>query len=291
MLTTALRRDSGPLRVASRGTLTRLLARSDARIALTLLALLLLAALLGPLFVTDPDAPRYTETLLPPTIEFPLGTDGAGRDLLSRTLYGARLSLGSALLVSVITALCGLIIGVLAGCVGGPVDAVVSRLIDVLLGLPSLIVTLAIVGLLGPGFGNLILAMTATGWAPLARLARTVSRQAMLRGDVRAARMAGAGLPRIALGHVLPTSASSVVVKATLGLGEVVVALAGMSFLGLGAQPPASEWGTMLAGARQTLSYAPWQLVGPGTGLVITVLATTMLSEALRDVTDPGVRG
>ncbi|GAB3133595.1 ABC transporter permease [Tsukamurella serpentis] len=275
--------------IDARGTLRRLTARLDARIALGVLLLIALTAVIGPLFTTDPDVPAYGATLRSPDGSHLLGTDATGRDLLARTLAGARISLGSALLVTAITAVAGVLIGVLSGCLGGLVDAVVSRLIDVLLGLPGLIVTLAIVGLLGPGFGNLIVAMSATGWAPLARLARMISRQAMHRGDVQAARMAGLPLPRVALTHVLPTAATGVAVVATLGLGEVIVAFAGLSFLGLGVQPPAAEWGTMLAQARGTLSYAPWQILGPATGLVLTVLTATILSEALRDVTSEKV--
>ncbi|MFC4015292.1 ABC transporter permease [Nonomuraea purpurea] len=256
--------------------------------AILILALVGGAALLGPLLTGDPDVPNYTNSLVPPDSAHLLGTDEAGRDLLARTLWGARISLGSALLVTAITAVTGLLMGVLSGCAGGVLDTIVSRLIDVLLGLPGLIVTLAIVGLLGPGFLNLTIAMSATGWAVLARLARATSRQTMHLGHVKAARMAGASLGRVALEHVLPAAASGVAVVATLGIGEVVIALAGLSFLGLGAQPPTAEWGTMLADARQTLAYAPWQILGPGTGLVATVLAATMLSEALRDVTSPG---
>ncbi|MEV0617705.1 ABC transporter permease [Nonomuraea sp. NPDC050404] len=270
------------------GVLTRLLRRRDARIAILILTLVGAAAILGPLFTVDPDLPDYGNSLAPPGPAHLLGTDEAGRDLLARTLWGARISLGSALLVTTVTAAAGLLLGVISGCAGGVLDTVVSRLIDILLGLPGLIVTLAIVGLLGPGFLNLTLAMSATGWAALARLARASSRQTMHLGHVRAARMAGASLWRVAAGHVLPAAASGVAVVATLGIAEVVIALAGLSFLGLGAQPPTAEWGTMLADARQTLAYAPWQILGPGTGLVATVLAATMLSEALRDVTSPG---
>ncbi|GAA2839853.1 ABC transporter permease [Nonomuraea rubra] len=288
VLSAFLRPGQETAEIDTAGALPRLLRRRDARIAILLLALVGAAAILAPLISMDPDVPDYTNSLAPPGSGHLLGTDEAGRDLLARTLQGARLSLGSALLVTAITAVAGLLLGVISGCVGGVLDAVVSRLIDVLLGLPGLVVTLAIVGLLGPGFLNLVIAMSATGWAALARLARATSRQAMHQGHVRAARMAGASLARVALGHVLPAAAGGVTVVATLGIGEVVVALAGLSFLGLGAQPPTAEWGTMLADARQTLAYAPWQILGPGTGLVATVLAATILSEALRDVTSPG---
>jgi peptide/nickel transport system permease protein len=272
------------------GAWRRLVARTDARIGLGLAGVLVLVALAGPLLTADPDLPAYTQQLQPPGDGHLLGTDGSGRDLLARTVAGARTSLGAALLITVITSVVGLLVGVVAGAAGGVVDVVLARVVDVLLGLPGLVLTLALIGLLGPSFGNLVLAMSLTGWAGMARLARAYARTAAGRPDVVAARMAGAGELRIAVGHVLPGAAAQVVVVATLGVGEVVLALAGLSFLGLGAQPPTAEWGTMLAGARETLGYAPWQIIGPATGLVATVLAATLLGEALRDVTDPGAR-
>ncbi|MEV5889122.1 ABC transporter permease [Nonomuraea fuscirosea] len=288
VLSAILRPGQESAQVDTAGAFSRLLRRWDARMAILILALVGAVAAVAPLITMDPDVPDYPNSLMPPDSVHFLGTDEAGRDLLARTLWGAQLSLGSALLVTALTAITGLVLGVISGCVGGALDTIVSRLIDVLLGLPGLIVTLAIAGLLGPGFLNLVIAMSATGWAVLARLARATSRQTMHQGHVRAARMAGASLGRVAFEHVLPAAASGVAVVATLGIGEVVIALAGLSFLGLGAQPPTAEWGTMLADARQTLAYAPWQILGPGTGLVATVLAATMLSEALRDVTNPG---
>lgn len=272
----------------SSGVFRRLGHRVDARLACGVLGFVALVAAVGPLIVPDPTTPDYLNTLAPPGPGHPLGTDDAGRDLLGYTVWGARASLGAALLVTLLTATIGLVIGVVSGCVGGLFDTVVSRVIDILLGLPGLVVALAIVGLLGPGMGNLILAMSVTGWAAMARIARSVSRQRMLTGDVVAAKMAGSSPLRVAVEHVLPAVAGSVAVVATLGIGEVVIAIAGLSFLGLGVQPPTPEWGAMLADSRQTLSYAPWQIIGPGVALVTTVLAATTLSEALREVTHPG---
>lgn len=290
MLLSSVWRRNGldPLQVNHPKVLRRLLTRRDVRLAVMVLMALAVIALTGPLLTLDPDLPDYTDTLSPPDGEHLLGTDGSGRDLFARTVHGARNSLGAAALVVAMTALTGLVIGVIAGFLGGVVDTLVSRLIDILLGLPGLVITLAIVGLLGPGFANLVLAMSVTGWAVPARLARTYARSALGRPDVQAARMAGVSATGIAIGHVLPGAAAQVSVIATLSLGETVVAFAGLSFLGLGAQPPTAEWGTMLAAARQTLAFAPWQIIGPATGLVLTVLAATVLSEALRDVADPG---
>ena len=286
-----LTRTGAPVpRTVPRGTARELLRRPAARVGLAFALLLTVAALLGPLLLPDPDAPDYTDQLSPPSAAHLLGTDQQGRDLLARTLAGARTSLGAALLVMGIAGLFGLLVGTVAGAVGGFVDTVLTRVTDALLGLPSLVLTLAVVGMLGPGFWNLVLAMSATSWAGIARLARSAARGAGDRPDVVAARMAGIGRLRAVLGHVVPGVANQVVVAATLGLGEAVLALGGLSFLGLGSQPPTAEWGTMLASGRDTFAYAPWQLLGPGLGLVLSVAAAALVSDALRDVTDPGRR-
>lgn len=265
----------------------RLTTHGGGRIGLSIGFVLLGVATLGSRFTADPDIPDYKNQLAPPSSAHLLGTDPAGRDLLARTFAGAQTSLGAALLVTVIVTVIGLAVGVVAGSAGGVVDSVLSRAIDVILGLPGLVLTLALIGVLGPSFGNLVLAMAATGWAGLAKLARAHTLGASQRPDVIAARMAGAGPVRIAFGHVLPGAVSLVLVAATLRLGETVVGLAGLSFLGLGAQPPTAEWGNMLADARQTLAVAPFQLIGPGVGLALTVLAATLISDALRDVSEP----
>lgn len=269
----------------------RLWAHPGGRFGVLVLLLLAVMATVGPMLTVDPNAPDYTEKLQAPGSEHWLGTDVAGRDLLARTLAGARTSLGASLLVMVTVTAIGLVVGVIAGATGGIVDRVLSRVIDVMLGLPSLVMTLALVAMLGPSFVNLIIAMALTGWAGLAKLARAYTQSARTRPDVVAARMAGAGRVRIALGHVLPGAFSFVVVASTLRLGSTVVELAGLSFLGLGAQPPIAEWGAMLNDSRQSLTSAPFLLIGPALGLTLTVLAATILSDALRDVADLGESG
>lgn len=267
-----------------------LLTRPAARAGLAVAGVLLLAALLGPLLLPDPDLPDYTAKLASPSAAHWLGTDHAGRDLLARTLAGARASLGAAVLVMIIAGVVGLLVGTVSGAVGGVVDTVLSRATDALLGLPPLVITLAAAGVLGPGFWNLVLAMSATAWAPIARVTRSVARGAATRPDVQAARMAGVGPVRAVLGHVVPTASAQATIMATLALAEAVVALGGLSFLGLGAQPPTAEWGTMLATGRETFAYAPWQLIGPGLGLALAVAAASLVADALRDVTDPARR-
>ncbi|MFT3855342.1 MAG: ABC transporter permease [Ilumatobacteraceae bacterium] len=268
----------------------RVLGHRGGLVGVVLVAVLFAVAAIGPLLTADPNVPDYKNKLRPPSAAHLLGTDLAGRDLLARSVAGARASLGAALIVMLIVTVAGLLVGVLAGSAGGVIDTVLIRLMDVVLGLPGLVLTLALVGALGPSFFNLVLAMSATGWAGLAKIARAHTRGAGRRPDVVAARMAGAGPVRIAFGHVLPGAVSLVLVASALRLGETVIALAGLSFLGLGAQPPTAEWGNMLADSRQTLAVAPFQLIGPGVGLMLTVLASILVADALRDVNEPESR-
>ena len=273
------------------GVWRRLCSHRGGRASIVVLVVVGFAALAGPFLVSaDPNAPDYTNELAGPSGTHVLGTDDAGRDLLARTLVGARTSLGAALIVMAVVTVVGLVVGVVSGTAGGPLDRVVNRVTDVVMGLPELVISLAIVGALGPTFANLVLAMSATGWAGLAKLARSHTLGAHHRPDVIAARMAGAGSARIALGHVLPGAASLVLVASALRLGTTVVALAGISFLGVGAPPPTAEWGKMLSDSRQTLAFAPFQIIGPCIGLVLTVVAATLLADALRDVSEPGGR-
>ena len=259
------------------------------RVAVVIMIVLALVALVGPAVVGHPDLTNYRDQLAAPSSAHWLGTDGTGRDSLARTVAGARVSFEAALIVFAVHVMVGMALGVAAGLVGGWLDTVISRITDVLLGLPALVLSLAIVGALGPGFGNLVLAMSVTGWAGLAKLARSLSLHARHRLDVIAARMAGIGPGRIALTHVLPGVFAQVLIAATLGLGETILGLAGLSFLGLGVQPPAAEWGSMLNESRLFLTVAPWLLLGPGVGLILTVTSVTLLSDALRDCSDLAV--
>jgi ABC-type dipeptide/oligopeptide/nickel transport system permease subunit len=254
-----------------------------------LLAVMLTAlAVLGPFFAHGPNVTDYADQLAPPSSLHWLGTDGDGRDEFARTVAGARTTLGAAMLVFALTTVIGIAVGTATGFLGGIFDTCVSRLIDLLLGLPSLVLALAVVGALGPGFSHLILAMTITGWAGLAKLARTYTVGARGRPDVTAARMAGVRTSRILAGHVLPGAGVAALIAATLGLGDTILGLAGLSFLGLGVQPPVSEWGSMLNDSQLYLTVAPWLVIGPGLGIIGAVTAATLISDALRDCTDPG---
>ncbi len=245
-------------------------------------------AVIGPLIARAPNITDYAHQLAAPSAHHWLGTDAAGRDEFARTVAGARDTLGAALLVFLLATIVGVGTGVIAGFVGGPVDAVLSRLMDLLLGLPQLVLALAVVGALGPSFANLILAMAITSWAFLGKLARSLTSSSRHRPDVIAARMAGMSATRIAFGHVLPGVLAQALIAATLQLGDTILNLAALSFLGLGAQPPTAEWGGMLNDSRLNVTIAPWLLIGPGVGILLAVTAATLISDALRDCTDPG---
>lgn len=276
------------MRTASGGSVgRRLLEHPGGRAGAMLLTIVTLTVALGPLFTGDPNQTDYANTLAPPSWDHPLGTDQAGRDMLARTLVGGRLSLGVAAFVSVATLVVGLAFGLLAGLGGSWLDRGLSRIFDVLLGLPWLVVALAIVGALGPGLVNMVIALTAIGWAYLARLARNEVLSARNRPDVVAARMAGVPTLRIAWAHVVPGVMLILLTAVTAAFTEVVLAMAGLSFLGLGTQPPTAEWGRMLAEARGDLTIAPWLLLGPGIGLCLGIAGMLLLSDALRDVADP----
>jgi peptide/nickel transport system permease protein len=272
----------------TRSSWRRLVRHRGARAGAVLLGAVVAVALVGPTLAGHhPDVTDYANRLAPPGDGHLLGTDPAGRDLLARTAAGARWSLTAALVASLLTTLTGVVLGGIAGSVGGAVDAVVSRIIDVLLGLPDIVIALAVVGALGVGDTNLVLAVTVGGWAHLARVARSTVLDSRHRPDIAAARMAGVGPARAFVGHVLPDMAGRVLVVAATAFGTVVLSLAGLSFLGLGAQPPTAELGSMLAGSAGDLAVAPWLALGPGVAIATTVAAALLLSDALRDVLAP----
>ncbi|HEX5741951.1 MAG TPA: ABC transporter permease subunit, partial [Pilimelia sp.] len=245
------------------------------------------AGVLGPLTGHDPNQPDYANQLAAPGAAHWLGTDDAGRDQLARTLAGTRTSLQAVAVVVALTTATGLLVGGIAGYVRGLVDAAVGRLIDVMLGLPGQIVALAVVGALGAGSGNLVLAVVVGGWAYPARVARAAVLGSHDRLEVLAARLAGIPDRRIFATHVLPATVATVAVAAATGVGEVVLILAGLSFLGLGAQPPTAELGQMLADSQSALASSPWLLVGPSVVIAAMVTAALLLSDALRDAADP----
>ncbi|GAB3423763.1 ABC transporter permease [Flindersiella endophytica] len=256
--------------------------RPSLAVGLFLLLVLLALTAVVPLLTADPNATDYAAKLLPPSLAHPLGTDEAGRDVLSRLAAGARISLGTALLVGVLGFVAGLLIGLLAATAGGLLDATIARLTDVTLAVPHVVLALAIVGVLGPGLANLVLAMALAGWAPMARYARRFGREQLGQPYVLATRLAGVSRWRAVVRHVVPTSGLQLLAIATLGLGEIVLSLSALSFLGLGVAPPTAEWGRLVADSRTYAGQAPWLVVAPGCAIVVAVACAALLADSVR---------
>jgi peptide/nickel transport system permease protein len=247
-----------------------------------------LAALAAPwLAPHDPSLVAATDRLLGPSLEHPLGTDHLGRDTFSRLLYGARWSLGLAAVTTALVVAVGVFIGMVSGFVGGLFDAIVMRLIDVLLGFPNLILALAIVGVLGPDVWNLMLGLVLVWWVEYARIVRGLVLSVREQGHVQVAIATGAQRPYILRRHVLPAVMTPVVVLASLEMGSLMLAISGLSFLGLGVQPPTPEWGSMLNQGRAYLAASPQLMIYPGLAITLTVLGFNLIGDGIRDSIDP----
>lgn len=256
--------------------------------AFVVVAAFVLSALAAPLVApADPLAINLGSLLAGPSGAHWLGTDQLGRDVLSRLVYGARWSLSGALVVTASVSAIGVGVGAVSGYFGGVVDGMLMRTVDALLAFPTLLLALAVVAVVGPGFRGLVLALVAVGWAGYARLVRGLVLSLRQRDHVEAARAAGASDGRILVHHVLPHLISPVVVLATLEMGQLVLALAGLSFLGLGVQPPTPEWGSMINEGRAYLFSAPQLMIYPGVAITLAVLGFNLLGDRLRDILDP----
>ncbi|MGF9564623.1 nickel transporter permease [Neorhizobium sp. JUb45] len=266
----------------------RLRANGSALFGLCVIVILLIAATFAPLLAThDIFEQNLATRLLAPSMEHWLGTDELGRDVYSRLLFGARITLYIALLTTVIVAPIGLIVGTTAGYLGGWVDTVLMRIVDVFLAFPNLILALAFVAALGPGIENAIIAISLASWPPIARLARAETLTIRKSDYIAAVRLQGASSLRIIFGHIMPMCIPSVVVRVTLNMAAIILTAAGLGFLGLGAQPPSPEWGTMLSSGREFVMTSWWIAAIPGTAILITSLAFNLLGDGLRDVLDP----
>lgn len=262
-----------------------------ALVGLVLLATLALTAIVGPEVAPhDPLEVDPVQRFEPASAEYPLGTDHVGRDLLSRMLHGARLSLGSTVVAAVAAAALGITFGVAAGYLGGLVDTVVGRTIDVLLAFPSLLLALVVIGALGPGLRNVLIAVVVAWWASYARIVRGVTLAERERAYVEAARAVGASRWRIARHHLLPNIVAPIVVLTTLDMGAMMLAIAALSFLGFGVDPAIPEWGAMLSEAQSYLRVSPMMMVYPGVAIFLTVLGFNLFGDGLRDVLDPRLR-
>ncbi len=258
---------------------------------LLMLFTLVVAALVAPLIAPyDPLAIDLQRTLVPPGRAHLLGTDHLGRDVLSRLLVGARVSLGAAGFTVVVVTTVGVVLGTVAGFYGGWTDEIIMRIVDTVLAFPSIILALVVVGLLGPGLRNLILGLTLVRWAGCARLVRSLVLSVREREFIRAAYSIGACNRRIIIRHVLPSILGPVVVMATLDLGNVLLSMSGLSFIGLGVQLPQPEWGAMVSYAQLHAQTAPWLAISPGLAIVAAVLSANLLGDTLRDFLDPRYR-
>lgn len=258
------------------------------RVGLAIVLVALLAAALGPVLSPyDPAAQELSRRLERPSLSHPFGLDELGRDILSRLLSGARISLLVGLAVVSVSSLVGMLLGSIAGYFGGVVDDIISRVVDVLMAFPGILLAIALVAVLGPNLTNVVLALSVIGWVGYARLVRSQALRARELEFVQAARALGAGSPRIVLRHVLPTALPAVVVQATLGMAGAIIAEAALSFLGLGVQPPTPSWGTMLDAGRSHLFDAPHLTIFPGLAIATLVLGFNFLGDGLRDRVDP----
>ncbi len=262
-----------------------------AKVAAAVLALFALAALAAPwLAPTDPTAVDVQARFAPPSVEHPLGTDNLGRDVASRLLHGARISLGLAVATTVGTTVLGLALGLLAATSDRLAGSVVMRVVDIVQALPGLLLALALVGVLGPSLRNLVIAIIAVWWAGYARVVRSIALSVRERPFVEAARALGASEWRILRRHLLPNVLGPTAVLSTLDLGRTLLAVSGLSFLGLGARAPSPEWGAMLAEARNFIDRAPQLLLYPGLAITVFALAANLLGDGLRDALDPRSR-
>lgn len=253
-----------------------------------ILVFFILAALFaGYIAPHDPEKANLELRLKEPCQEYPLGTDHLGRCILSRLIFGARVSLSVGLLVVSFSLVLGLTIGTLSGYYGGWLDEIVMRVVDAFLAFPSLLLALGIAGLFGAGFINMVIALVVVDWAGYARLARSSVMAIKEQDYIKAAKGLGAGDMHVILHHVIPNVMSPLIVMATIGMGYVILSAAGLSFLGFGVQPPTPEWGSMLNEGKTYIRSAPYIMIFPGLAIMFTVLAFNYLGDELRDLLDP----
>jgi peptide/nickel transport system permease protein len=266
----------------------RLVRRRGAMVGLAVILLVIAVATFAPLIAPyDPTQQSWTAVRKPPSAAHWLGTDEVGRDLLARIIFGARASLAAGV-ISVAIAICvGVPLGLLAGYVGGVIDGLISRMTDAMLACPFLILAIALAAFLGPSLTNAMIAIGITATPLFVRLTRGQVLSVKAEDYVEAARAVGNPHWRIALRHILPNVLPQLLVQATLTIATAIIAEASLSFLGLGQQPPAPSWGSMLNAAQRFLINAPWMAVWPGLAIFVTVLSFNLLGDGLRDALDP----
>ena len=268
-----------------------------AMIGLGLVVALVLLAIFAEVVAPHPPNEQYRESFLTPpawaeggSLRFILGTDPVGRDILSRIIYGTRLSLLIGLISVVISLSLGIVLGLVAGYFRGLTETVIMRMMDVMLALPSLLLAITVVAILGPGLANAMYAIAIVLLPHYVRLARAAVIGEAGKEYVASSRIAGAGTLRIMFSTILPNCTAPLIVQATLGFSTAILDAAALGFLGLGAQPPTPEWGSMLASALEFIQRAPWVVTFPGLAILITVLAFNLMGDGLRDALDPKLK-
>ena len=273
-----------------------LVRRRAAAAVLFVCVALLLTALLAPWIAPHNPVEQFRDALLAKPVwsggdwRYPLGTDDLGRDLLSRLIWGARVSLAVGVASVVLALIPGVLLGLVAAFFPGWISIVIGRTVDLLVAIPGLLLAIAVVAILGPGLVNTVLAIALVMLPPFVRLVRASAQMEMSRDYVAAARQCGASKTRLMFDTVLRNCAAPVIVQGTLGFSSAVLEAAALGFLGLGAQPPTAEWGTMLASSRGFIETAPWLVTLPGLAILVTVIAINLLGDGLRDALDPRLK-
>lgn len=258
------------------------------RIYTGIILLIVLIAVCAPLISPyDPYESQIQNSLLPPSAEHYFGTDKLGRDIFTRILYGVRISITMALIVVIISGGLGTLIGVISAYVGGKVDNVIMRLTDVFLAFPGIVLAIAIAGVLGGSAVNAVLAVVIVGWTKYARLARSLTLKVKQQDYLSAAITSGTRPIAMIQRHILPNIIPIIIITAALDIGALMMELAGLSFLGFGAQPPTPEWGLMLNEGRQLIQTAPWLMIFPGLAIALVVSVFNLWGDSLRDILDP----
>ena len=258
---------------------------------LIIIVVLVVLAILAPSIAPyDPFATDPINKLEPPSLTHLMGTDGLGRDIFTRVLYGTRISLWIAVLILLLAGVLGTTVGILAGYLGGFWDNILMRVTDIFMAFPRLILAMAIAAALGPSLTNVVIAISFSAWTVFARLARSRAIAVREEDYVEAARAVGASNFRIILRHILPMAVSPVIIQGTISMGGIILTAAGLGFLGFGAQPPTPEWGVMVSDGRNFMPHGWWVSTFPGLAIMVTVLGFNLLGDGIRDILDPRMR-
>ncbi|MEW9124314.1 MAG: nickel transporter permease [Thermotaleaceae bacterium] len=259
-------------------------------ILLTLVGGLLLIAAFAPRLVPfDPYAQDLSKALQPPSSTHWLGTDRYGRDMLSRVMMGGQSTIFTSLLLVAIISIIGTWIGVACGYIGGKIDTFIMRVSDIFLAFPGMVFAIAVAGVLGGGIMNAVIALACISWPKYARLARGQVLSVKTMPYIAAAKMSGSGTLKVIFKHIMPNIIGTILVTATLDIGTMIMELAGLSFLGLGAMPPTAEWGSMMSNGRSMLQTSPWVILAPGCAIFISVMLFNLFGDTVRDLLDPRI--